>query len=424
MTQFQTREQRGIYVHVLPTQKYRFNTIVATLIHELQEETATGLAMLPYVLMRGSKQYPTPERLQLALDDLYGASLSGTVDKKGERQVVDFTMDVPNEKFLSTGEPLLQKAFGILSDIMLNPLVENDGFQQQNVEAEKEQHKKRIRAVVDDKMQYARERCVSELAAGEPYSIPRLGFQEQVDTVSGQDLYKMYQDLLRTAPMHIYVVGDVDVDEVANLIFDTFDSKREPRSDFPEVRIEHEVQARKEVVDRLEVNQGKLNLGLWANVDYASDDYLPMVVFNGIYGAFPHSKLFLNVREKHSLAYYATSVYDSLKGSIVVLAGVEFANFDKALSIMEEQLELIKQGEISDEELSFTVKGLINGTRTGMDSPTGLINMHVNGVVAGRIRPQEETIAAIQKVTKEDVKRVAQGVQIATVYKLQNKEGK
>lgn len=422
MTQFETREQRGIYVHVLPTKQYRYNTIVANMIHELQEETATGLAMVPYVLMRGSEQYPTPEKLQLALDDLYGAALSGSIEKKGERQVIDFTMEVPNEKFLSTQEPLLQKAFGILSDIMLNPRMENGGFQQQNVDAEKEQHKKRIRSVIDDKMQYARERCMAEMTKDEPYSIPRLGYQEQVDTVDPQELYKMYQNVLKTAPIHVYVIGDVETDDVARLIFDTFSFAREPRKEFPPVQTAHEARARREVVDRLDVNQGKLNLGLWANVDYASDDYLAMVVMNGIFGGFPHSKLFLNVREKHSLAYYAGAAYDALKGVIHVSSGVEFKNFDKALEIIEEQLELMKKGEITDNELSYTVKGLINNTKTALDSPTSLAAMHLNGVIAGRVRPQEETIEQLKAITKADIQRVAQGVQIDTVYKLQNKE--
>ncbi|MGZ4113014.1 MAG: EF-P 5-aminopentanol modification-associated protein YfmF, partial [Tumebacillaceae bacterium] len=301
MSEFQTREERGIHVHVLSTQKYKMNTIVATLTQELREETATGLALLPYVLVRGSENYPTPEKLQLALDDLYGASLYAVIDKKGERQLVDFTMTVPNEKFLSTDEPLFGKALDILASVMTRPLTVDGAFSAEHVNAEKEQHKKRIEAVLDDKIQFARERCLEEMTKGEPYSIPGLGRESQLASLDPKSLYELYQQVLRTAPLHVYVVGDVTLDEVAEQIFKAFSLERATVDTFSEVKIEHEARQVNEVVDRLDVGQGKLNIGFWSNVAYSSPDYPALVVANGIFGTFPHSKLFVNVREKNSL---------------------------------------------------------------------------------------------------------------------------
>jgi predicted Zn-dependent peptidase len=423
MNQFETREDRGIHVHVLPTDKFRMNTIVATFVQELREETATPLALLPYLLNRGSLNYPTPEKLQLALDELYGASLLGSIDKKGERQIIDFTMNVPNEKFLQQGEGLFQKALGILSDVMLRPLVQDGGFLPEYVNAEKEQHIKRIQAVIDDKITYAAERCNEEMTKGEPYSIPRLGYESKVGEIDPKSLFELYQHVLKTAPIHIYVVGDVDTEQVAQEIFDVFNSERAPQHDFAEVQIKHETGQIKEVVESMDVNQGKLNLGVWTNVDWASDDYPAMQVLNGVLGAFPHSKLFTNVREKHSLAYYCMSRLDGHKGIISVNSGVEFDKMEQALEIIKEQFEAIQKGDITKEEMEFTVAGLINAYKTAMDTPTSITDFHLNGLVAGRVRTREEMIDAFQKVAVEDVVRVAQGLQIDTVYMLCKKEG-
>jgi predicted Zn-dependent peptidase len=423
MSEFQTREERGIHVHVLPTQKYKMNTIVATLTQELCEETATGLALLPYVLMRGSENYPTTEKLQLALDDLYGASLFGSIDKKGERQLLDFTMTVPNEKFLSTKEPLFSKALDILANVMTRPLTVDGAFSSEHVNAEKEQHKKRIEAVLDDKIQFAKERCLQEMTKGEPFAIPGLGREADLANLDGKKLYDLYQQVLTTAPLHVYVIGDVQLDDVAQQIFQAFDLERTPVDTFGEVQLEHETRQLNEVVDRLDVGQGKLNIGFWTNVAYSSPDYPALVVANGIFGTFPHSKLFVNVREKNSLCYYCSSRLDALKGIIYVQSGVEFENMEKARDLIIEQLDVLKKGDISEQEMSFTINGLINSYKTSMDSATLLADNRINGLIAGKTRRPEEMIEALQKVTKEDVVRVAQGIQLDTVYMLRDKEG-
>jgi predicted Zn-dependent peptidase len=418
MSEFQTREERGIHVHVMPTKKYKLNTIVATMTQELKEETATGLALLPFVMMRGSEGYPTPAKLQLALDELYGASLVGVIDKKGERHVVDFTMTVPNQKYLKTTDDLFSKALSILSDVMLRPLTKDGGFLPEYVAAEKEQHRKRLNAVIDDKIAYARERCLAEMTKGEPYAIPRLGRAEQLEEWDGRKLYELYRRVLKTAPMHIYVIGDVEVDEVAMQIFQAFDMPRETQDAFAPVKVEHGTRPVQEVVEEMNVNQGKLNIGLWTDVGYASDEYPALVVANGIFGMFPHSKLFVNVREKNSLAYYCSSRQDAFKGLLYVQAGVEVANFDKARSIIVEQLEEMKKGNISEQEMSFTINGLINSYKTSMDTPTSVADIHINGLIAGRVRTSEEIMEAIRSVTADDVVRVVQKWRVDTVYML------
>jgi predicted Zn-dependent peptidase len=261
------------------------------------------------------------------------------------------------------------------------------------------------------------------MTKGEPFAIPGLGREGDLAGLDGKKLYDLYQQVLKTAPLHVYVVGDVQLDDVAQQIFQAFDLERAPVDTFSEVKVQHETRNVNEVVDRLDVGQGKLNIGFWSNVSYASPDYPALVVANGIFGTFPHSKLFVNVREKNSLCYYCSSRLDALKGIIYVQSGVEFENMEKARDLIIEQLEVLKKGDISEQEMSFTINGLINSYKTSMDSATHLADNRINGLIAGQSRPPEEMIEALQKVTKEDVIRVAQGIQLDTVYMLRDKEG-
>lgn len=423
MQTFVSKQMNGTYVHVLPTSKFKLTTIAVTFHTELKEDKATSQAMIPHVLLRGSEKYPTAESIQLALSDLYGASLYGSVSKKGERQIVEFLFKIVNEKYLTDSNPLLEKGVELLAEVLLHPLTEANGFRPDFVEKEKEQHAKRIDSLLDDKIVYAAERCLEEMTKGERFSIPKFGRKKQLEQIDPQNLYQVYKELLTTAPMHIYVVGHVEPDSVLSLVERHFNMDRTPNENLAPSKTDVTPKQVKEIVDRLDVNQGKLNLGLRTQVTHADADYPALVVYNGILGGFPHSKLFINVREKESLAYYASSRLESYKGLLYIQSGIQIENYEKALNIMKQQLEEMTNGNIRDSELNYTISGLVNSFRTLQDSPEGLIEVHTGGLVSGTYRPMDELITLVEKVSKEDVVRVAQQIQLDTVYFLRDKEG-
>jgi predicted Zn-dependent peptidase len=412
-----------MHVHVLQTTKFKLTTMAVMFHTDLEEDKATSRAMIPHVLLRGSEQYPTAESIQLALSDLYGASLYGSVGKKGERQIVEFLLKVVNEKYLTGADALLEKGIALLAEVLLRPQKEGSGFRADFVEKEKEQHQKRIDSLLDDKIVYAAERCLDEMTKGERFSIPKFGRSSYLEQINSDNLYQVYRDLVATAPMHVYVVGNVHPSDVVALIQRYFTVERTPQENLTPTQTDVIPRQVKEIVERLDVNQGKLNLGLRTRITHADPDYPALVVYNGILGGFPHSKLFINVREKASLAYYASSRLESYKGLLYIQSGIQIENYEKALTIMKQQLEEMKKGNISDTELSYTINGLINSFRTLQDSPEGLIDVHTGGLVSGAYRSMEELISLAEKVSKQDVVRVAQQIQLDTVYFLRDKEG-
>lgn len=410
-------------MHVLPTAKFKLNTIVVTFHTDLEEEKAAARAIIPHVLMRGSQHHPTAESIQLALSDLYGATLTSAVSKKGERQLVEFLCKVVNEKYLTGSESLLEKGFALLTEVLFQPVQEDGGFRNDYVEKEKEQHAKRIDSLLDDKIVYAAERCLEEMTKGERFAIPKWGRKPDLDSIDGKNLYEVYKELATSAPMHIYVVGNVEPNQVLALVQKYFPQNRTPGAELLPAQTDVVPDRVKEIVDRLDVTQGKLNIGLRTKVTHGDDAYPALVVYNGILGSFPHSKLFVNLREKASLAYYASSRLESYKGLLYIQSGIQVEQYDKALQIIKQQLEEMRNGNITETELSFTVSGLINSFRTVEDSPESLVDIHTGGLVSGRQRTMEELAADVQKISTEDVVQIARQVQLDTVYFLRDKKG-
>ncbi|MDB5102066.1 MAG: albE [Cyanobacteria bacterium RYN_339] len=420
--QFTRHAHPDLSLHLLATDKFKTNTLVLNLQRPLTEGLVTRTALVPYVLTRGSTRYPSVREMQAQLDHLYGSYLNADVYKLGERHVMQFRLEVPNGKYLPGRPKLLKEAISFLHEMITQPVIEGKGFKESFVSLEKDALRKRVEGIFNNKAQYARMRCTEAMCPDEPYRLYSGGRIEDLPTITPELLYQEYLDLLVSAPMDMYIVGDIEpeaVTEELNQVF-RFPGRAAPALD--SALKTGSAGAVKTVVDRHDVNQGQLVLGLRTPITYAHDDYLAMLMYNGVLGAFAHSKLFVNVRERESLAYSARSRYDSMKGLIFVQAGINIEDHDRALAVIKEQFAAMEAGDISDQELDQTRAMALNTYREAYDSPGALINLAFESEVAGLERPIEALAAEIPKITREDIVRVAKTLQLDTVYFLRDKE--
>jgi predicted Zn-dependent peptidase len=179
----------------------------------------------------------------------------------------------------------------------------------------------------------------------------------------------------------------------------------------------------KTVVEKLDVNQGKLNMGLRTKATYAGDDYAAALMYNGVLGGYPHSKLFINVREKESLAYYASSRLDGHKGILTIQSGIEIANYEKAVDIIRKQLSAMEEGEITDTEMTQTKAMIANQLRQIQDSAYETIAFDFNSVLSGRQRSVQGLIDDVQRIGTSDIRRIADQVKLDTIYFLRDLKG-
>jgi len=420
---FHTSQVNGIDVHILPTPKFKTTTIVAMIQQELSEASVTKTALLALVMKRATERFPDTKRLREHLDFLYGAIFDVDVVKKGERQILHVYMEVPNEKFLSDQTTLLEQAVQFVGDMLVRPYREGNGFAEKYVSAEKESLRKRIESLLDDKMKYANQRITAEMCKGEPFALLVNGRVEDLPGITGENLYQYYQELISHNPIDLFVVGDVEQDKVMDYVQKHIQLPRQQPRTLSAGNVQKQVAEVREVIERLDVSQAKLNIGCRTHITYRDDDYPALAVYNGILGGFPHSKLFVNVREKASLAYYAVSRLESHKGILMMMSGIDAANYEKAVSIIKEQLELMREGRITEEEMNQTKATLANQYRELSDSARMMVEFAYNGIVSGRKRQLGELLRQMQDVTVDDVRRVADKVQMDTIYLLRDRKG-
>ncbi len=416
--------ENGIRLIFIPTEKFKTISMGLFVHQDLTPERAAYNALLPSVLEQGSRDYPDYLSLQQKLESLYGADVATDIVKSGERHILAFTMETAHDRYLGENGRLLAEGMSVLGSVIGNPLVENNAFKEDYVRQEKNQLIKDIRAMLNDKVSYALERCLALMCADENFGVFKLGRIEDYERIDSAGLYDYYQTLFNHNPIDFYVIGDLDeklVRETADKIFgfprngETFElSGTEIMRPVKNISFHEEEMA---------VNQSKLVMGYRTYTSYQDDLYCALLVYSGILGGFPHSKLFMNVREEAGLAYYINSRLEKHKGLMVISAGINYAERDKAREIIEQQLADMAEGNISDVELDNTKQGLVNQLRSRQDSPSQLISFHLDSSVGGKTYTIEELAAGIESVGLEDLKAVADRVKLDTVYLLRPREG-
>lgn len=414
-------QMQGYKLHLVETAQYKTTTMVWKMKAPLTKEDVTKRALLPQVLQASSAKYPSTALLRSYLDELYGATFFVDLAKKGEYHIMSFSLEIANEKFLSDPSPLLKRGFEFLAEVLTKPHVNGNAFDQEMVDKEKRTLKQRIQSVYDDKMRYSNVRLIEEMCKGEPYELQVNGEKEDVDAITSESLYEYYQKAFREDEMDLFVIGDVKEADVRQIVSSllTFESRSPKQMAVSDVQKKDQVH---EVKEKQDVKQGKLNIGYRTNVRYGDQDYYALQVFNGIFGGFSHSKLFINVREKASLAYYAASRLESHKGLMMVMSGIDLKNYDQAVGIIHEQMDAMKKGDFTNTELEQTKAVIQNQMLETIDTARGLIEVLYHNVVAHTDIELDLWLNEMQKATKEDIVAVANKIELDTIYFLTGTE--
>lgn len=416
----------GVELLVNRTDKFKTGLLSATLTVPLRREDATAGALIPEVLYRGSRSCPDMERLSAATDALYGASLGTGVRQRGESQCISFLCSVIDDRYALDGSAVLEPAAGLMGEVLLDPAAENGVFRRDYVKGEGANLADRIRARVNDKRSWSIFRLVQEMCDGEAYAVDKLGDAEEALSVSPEGLWADYQALLGRAKVTFYYGGSAQPERVEETVRRAFAPLIRGRNAPVSCAVPREPSGPvRTVTDEMDVTQGKLAMGFrTGGVTMDSPDYPALLVCNALYGGSANSRLFLNVREKLSLCYYASSLIDKLKGLLVVSSGVEFGDFDRAQEAILAQLDELRAGRFTGEERNAAIRTVVNGLRGRLDSQGQMEDDCVTKLICG-VRPDDgaELIRAVERVTAEDIAQAAQRIRLDTVYRLTGKEG-
>lgn len=410
--------KENINLYYVPTTKFKTTAFSIYIHRPLVREETTLNSLLSMVLRRACPGFEDTKSISRYMDSLYGAVFSSAVRKKCERQLLCANFQFINDKFLDEDIDI----FGEILDFADKAILKQQSFNEEYINQEKENLKQQIMSVINDKRSYASKRCKEIMCKDEAYGISKLGYIEDLDSIDKTRLYEHYKNVVLKSPVDIFVNGDVDIDVIANKLKNMFaDINVEYTVDQPS-DVKKSVDEVKRVTEEQPVAQGKLSIGFRTNVYVNDADYPAMMMYNSILGSGIFSKLFNNVREKLSLCYYASSSVDYLKGLMFINSGIEVANFQKAYDEILVQMEDIKNGNISDMEMSAALLGTVNSINSIVDNPFILDDYYLSKIVSGKIITLEELAESIKKVTKEDVIKVSEKIQLDTVYFLKGCE--
>ena len=409
----------GVFLSHLRSDKFKTACMSVTLLTQLRRETAAMNAVIPFVLRRGTTRYSDMEQLSRRMDELYGAAVEPVVRRIGEIQCIGFYGSFPEPDYLPGGEALLGDTCALMAQLLLDPVTRGGLLLPQYVDSEREKLLDIIRSRMNDKRSYALTRCIEEMCCYEDFAVSRFGSESEAENIHYKKLTRHYRELIQTCPVEIFYCGKTDFKAVSAAMRDAFSAMPRGEIDYDigtDLRMNAVEDHVRFVEEEMDVTQGKLVLGFRLGECMEEPDIPALYVFNAVYGSGATSKLFMNVREKLSLCYYASSAVYLHKGIMLVSSGIEFDKLDAARDEILAQLDSVRRGDITDDELRSAKKSVASDLRAVQDSIGELEGFYLSQALDGLDYGPAELAALAEDVTKEDVQAIAESIECDLIY--------
>ncbi|GFH42769.1 peptidase M16 [Lactococcus hodotermopsidis] len=405
--------KNGVNLHIIKEKKFKTVQFLVRFRAKMSRKNVAKRVMISNLWETSNAILTTNQQFQSKLSDMYGASFSTGVAKKGNNHFLNIGMSVVNPTFIGTDT--VMEAIELLHQALFMPLIDDIGFDEETFAREKKNLLQYLASTHEDKSYVASTRLTALFFEDKNLATPSISTVGLLEHETRQSVFDYYKRMLLTDTIDIFVLGDVDETMISQHFSEMPFTDREPLTEIFYEQANSNIVHEK--TEKEEINQSILQLAYSHPVHYGDKDYLTLQVLNGILGAFPHSKLFANVREKESLAYYANSRFDTFTGFLKISAGIDASNRHKALTIIREQLRALIQGDISDSELTQTKDMLRNSYFLAQDSPTNLIEqVFIADLFPDRYLSAEKWVQALNAVSKDDVVRVAKTLKLQSLY--------
>lgn len=411
---------KGVNLNIIPSKQFKTTRIFISFIKNIESKKELAeRALLANYLEMCSQNYPTQIDIARKLSQMYGASFGSSVDRRGNYQLINFSIDYIESKYLAGNEDLLSEVIEFLKEIIFNPLRvgENKNFDEETFTRQKNNTITYLKSIKEDKQAYAAAKLRKLYFDNEIQQVPSFGESEDVEKLTISDVMDAYQKMLNTDRVEVMISGNVNTDEVVNkfsvLPFKVRNISRASMSYTQEIKQEIVTQ-----IDEEPLSQSKFDMAFRLPVVYRGDLHYAALVFNSLFGGSALSLLFTVVREKMSMAYYANSNFDPFRQLLVVQTGISYTNKDKVQELILEQLERLRKGDFEDELLEQNKNNLISSYISRLDSQTSALLRAQSAALTGINVTVEEWLDNLQSVTKDDVMKVAKMVELQATYML------
>lgn len=408
-------ELNNIEINLLKTKKYKVASGIISFVKPVKKEDFTYYTLLNRLISSSCEKYPTKNLLSNKMYELYDCTAYMSTGYSYKTANTTFVFSTINNKY-ANNKTLLKDCIDLLKEMMLKPLLENDGFNIKYFNEEKKGLESDIKSIYNNKKRYSLSKLLSHIYPNDILSESTLGNLDVLKNITPKSLYDFYKELLNNSKIAIGIIGDVTKEEVESY-FNDFELKtnnleleRFPKS----IPFREKVQSFSETQD---IVQSRLLIGFKHNINYKDENYFPLIVFDAMFGGIFGSSLFMNIREANSLAYDISSMLSMPKKLLTVTCGVAKKNIDLTIDLVIKELENYRNGKIDETLLENAKNYLLNDLKEVEDFPFSLLAYNMETKLSDR-PSYEETIEGISKVEMEDIISVSKLLKIDTIFTL------
>lgn len=384
----------------------------------LDSKTISANALLPFLLSSCTDKYKDYTDLNIRLLELYGAMLSASVQKKGDSLHICLKINLINDELTFENEDILSKGADLLFSMVFEPSLNSRSFCEKDVAREKCKTIDRIEGEINNKRSFARTRLIEKMFGRDPYGLFVYGKADEVESITGEELYNAWQQLLSTSYVRLHIVGKHLPDGAFENLKARFQNiKRENIANISKAALLPKAESVNTVTEQYAVTQGKLTMGYTCSDNGEGDKALPHLVFSDIFGGGTYSKLFKNVREKQSLCYYCSASAVFKKGYMLVDSGIDAQNADRVIEAVGKEFDDIKNGKIDDCDIESSKKAVCETLMSYYDSASSLDLWYAKSIENDLCSPKEMA-EKIKGITKEQIVKAANCYTLHTIYKL------
>lgn len=411
---------KGVHLHFIQSEKFKTNKIKVRFSAPMFEKTIAGRVLTASMLETSNALYPTSQSFREKLANLYGANFSTSLSRRGLVHYLDINLSFVRDQFLSRKNVLTDEMLEFLKASLFSPLSNGDAFDAKTFEIEKKNVLTDLEAEIENHFYHAHRKLNDLFYDLSEMRIPRVGTVELVEKETAESSFSTFQKMLKEDQIDFFFIGNFNEIAVRDKIQDFHFAEREQPLELMYQQSYSNVT--RENLEQREVHQSIIELAYHFSAQYGDSEHLPLIVLNGLLGGFAHSKLFVNVREKESLAYTISSNFDIFSGLLRIYAGIDRANRTKTIALINRQILDLKRGNFTDDELEQTKKMLKNSILLAQDRQNTLIERaYMSAVLGKKFLSLEAWLESLENVRKNEVIKAAQQLKLQAIYFMEGK---
>lgn len=404
-------------LHFIKTDIFKTITMKVIFHTPIIKEDITKRNILSDILLQSTKEYKTRRDLTIKSEDLYAADIYTSNQRVGNYIMTSFILQTLNDKY--TEENNFEESIKFLHEIIFNPDVEEERFKEDKLELVKSNATLALNSIKEDAANYSLIRMSEAYDKTSPISYRMTGYLEDLDKITEENLYEYYERMLDNDYVDIFILGDINEKELLPIIKKYFKFKKVKKRKASYYLPNKKPRKRRLFAKETTKNsQSKLAIAcpISKMTDYEKN--YSLLLANIILGGTGDSKLFKEVREENSLCYTIKSNYNRLDNLMVINAGIDNVNFDKAVELITKDVQDMKKGKFTDSDINVAKEFYKTSAESLMESPSRIINEVLTEEILG-VEPLSERVRKIEKVTKKDIIRACKKINMDTVFLLE-----